>query len=90
MVDPSVDSDPSGLGLTWSVQDYSETSLQIMLQFYQPLAVSSAGGNDKVLIRLQSEQWFYDEYGQTLPSDTLLEASIPRQFPSAEEKERVQ
>ena len=52
--------------------------------------MSAAGDSDKVTVRFESEDWFYDEYGQPLRAGTEVEASIPRQFRSAEEKQRVE
>ena len=74
-------------GFTWSIESYSERTMDIRMVFDKPLQISSSliDEIDRVQVTFVDTQFIFDVFGQEIEPGTLLEKAIPTQFWSEDE-----
>lgn len=54
--------------------------MKLQLVFDKPISISSASDSEQLRIEFANADLFYDQYGQTLKTDTILIKNVPQQF----------
>ena len=80
----SDDADSSGL-FEWHVDDFTEKSLKVKLEFEQPETISTAG-DDYLRLSFKNTTLLFDWMGHELSNDTVLEYLLPPQYASETER----
>ncbi len=71
---------PRDLSFEWSVTDFSETKLELQMQFKDVVQISSNLERDILQIQFKSENFFMDRSGNPVERDTSVEKAIPSQL----------
>ncbi len=70
--------------MAWSVIKYEPNSLDIQLDFNDPLYISFEKEPDFLVVKFDDERFFITENGiKILPEDRVLRKSIRRQLPKS-------
>ena len=64
--------------LSYNITSIKDRSMEIQVEFYRALAVSSNEMSDEVEIKFPGNFYFFDTRGNVLARDTSIRKKIPR------------
>jgi len=73
---PGLDSEAGDVEVEFIVRSLTSTEIEIQLEFKKPNLISTNQKADEVTVTLNLEA-FKDEYGDSLPSNLILQAYLP-------------
>ena len=85
LIDESDYDVPLDKDFNWEITAFKPKSLEIQLNFTEPLAISEGEESDRIKVSFKKTELLYDEYGQALDTGTEIESYVPAQFSSEAE-----
>lgn len=77
LIDESDYDVPLEKGFNWEITAFKPKSLEIQLNFTEPLAISEGEESDRIKVSFKKTELLYDEYGQALDTGTEIESYVP-------------
>ena len=79
------------LSYSISVEEFTAYTLVLLVEFENPLSVSTGSEKDYLTIKFKESSFFISKQtGKGVSSDKEIVSQIPRQFPSSDSKQRVE